>query len=99
MKKTYDSKFKSRVALKVILRNRTIAEIAGEYNILPNLVAQWKKKLLESLPDVFATQKEKKEDSRYPEEELLRQIGQLKVENEFLQKKYAYYLWKTGKNS
>jgi len=99
MKKSYDSKFKSQVAIEAIQGNRTIAEIAGEYNLHPNLVAQWKKKLLESVPDVFATQKEKKAESKFPEEELLRQIGQLKVENEFLQKKYAYYLWKTGKNS
>jgi len=97
MKKTYDSKFKSRVALEAVQSSRTIAEIAGEYNIHPNLVAQWKKKLLESAPDVFATQKEKKAEPKFPEDELLRQIGQLKVENEFLQKKYEYYLLKTGK--
>lgn len=99
MKKSYDSKFKSRVALDAIQGQRTIAEIAGDYNIHPNQVAQWKKKLLESLPDVFATQKEKKAENQFPEEELLRQIGQLKVENEFLQKKYESYLLRTGKNS
>ena len=84
MKKSYDSKFKSKVALEAVLGQRTLAEIAGDYNIHPNLVAQWKKKLLESLPGMFATQKEKAVENKFPEEELLRQIGQLKVENEFL---------------
>jgi len=97
MKKSYDSNFKSKVALEAVQGQRTLAEIAGDYNIHPNLVAQWKKKLLESLPDMFATQKEKAIENKFPEEELLRQIGQLKVENEFLQKKYDQYLLKKGK--
>jgi len=46
MKKTYGSKFKSQVALEAIRGDKTIAEIAGEYNIHPNQVSQWKKKLM-----------------------------------------------------
>ena len=48
MKKSYDSKFKSRVALEALRRDLTVAEIAGKYQIHPNLVQQWKKKLQES---------------------------------------------------
>ena len=47
MKKSYDSKFKSRVALEALHGDLTIAEIAGKYQIHPNLVQQWKKKLQE----------------------------------------------------
>ena len=97
MKKSYDSKFKSRVALEAIQGDRTIAEIAGEFNIHPNLVGLWKKKLLQESADVFATKKEKQQQAKYPEDELLRQIGQLKVENEFLRKKYEDYLLRKGK--
>lgn len=39
MKKSYGSKFKSQVALEALRGERTIAEIAGEYNIHPNLVS------------------------------------------------------------
>ena len=46
MKKRYGSKFKSQVALEAIRGDRTIAEIASEYNLHPNLVGLWKKKLL-----------------------------------------------------
>ena len=47
MKKSYDSKFKSRVALEALRGDLTVAEIAGKYQIHPNLVQQWKKKLQE----------------------------------------------------
>lgn len=97
MKKTYGSKFKSQIALEAIRGDKTIAEIAGEYNIHPNLVSQWKKKLMKGSADLFATKKEKQAQSQYPEEELLRKFGQLNVENDFLRKKYSDYLLRNGK--
>jgi hypothetical protein len=57
----------------------------GEYNIHPNLVTQWKKKLLDGSADVFATKAEKKQ--QYDESYLLKKIGQLEAENGFLRKK------------
>ena len=45
--KSYDSKFKSRVALEALRGELTVAEIAGKYQIHPNQVQQWKKKLME----------------------------------------------------
>ena len=47
MKKSYDSKFKSRVALEALRGEQTVAEIAGKYQVHPNQVQQWKKKLME----------------------------------------------------
>lgn len=98
MKKTYGSKFKSQVALEAMHGDRTIAEIASEYNLHPNLVSQWKKKLMEDAADIFATKKEKQSEEQFPEEELLRKIGQLNVENDFLRKKYSDYLLRKGKS-
>jgi len=88
MKKNYDSKFKSRVALEAIHGIRSIAEIAGEHNIHPNLVGQWKRKLMEESAEVFATKAEKQAENKYSEDDLLRKIGQLEVENDFLRKKH-----------
>ena len=45
MKKSYDSKFKSRVAIEAVRGEQTIAEIAGKYQVHPNQVMQWKKRL------------------------------------------------------
>ena len=45
MRKTYDSKFKSRVALEAMRGELTIAEIASKYQVHPNQVQSWKKRL------------------------------------------------------
>ena len=85
MKKSYDSKFKSRVALEALRGDLTVAEIAGKYQIHPNLVQQWKKKLQESASEVFMTKAERKAENKpYTEDDLMKKIGRLEVENGFL---------------
>jgi len=85
MKKSYDSKFKSRVALEALRGDQTIAEIAGRYQVHPNQVQQWKKKLLNSASEVFLTKGEQKAERKtYTEDDLMKKIGRLEVENDFL---------------
>ena len=55
MKKSYDSKFKSRVALEALRGELTVAEIAGKYQ-----VQQWKKKLMEGAFEIFQSKAERK---------------------------------------
>jgi transposase len=87
-KKKYDSKFKAKVALEAIKEGKTIAEIASDYGVHPNLVGQWKKHMLESLPEIFEKREEKKDRETDKErDELYRQIGIMKIENEWLKKK------------
>ena len=63
----------------------TVAEIAGKYQIHPNLVQQWEKKLQESASDVFMTKAERKTENKpYTEDDLMKKIGRLEVENDFL---------------
>ena len=76
MKKSYDSKFKSRVALEALRGELTVAEIAGKYQIHPNQVQQWKKKL--------QSKAERKESKPYTEDDLMKKIGRLEIENDFL---------------
>lgn len=84
MKKKYDSKFKGRVALEAVRGERTIAEIAGTYGVHPNQVMQWKKQLMDGAGDIFATKAEKKASQQYDEDDLMKKIGRLEVENDFL---------------
>ena len=84
MKKKYDSKFKGRVALEALRGERTIAEIAGTYGVHPNQVMQWKKQLMDGAGDIFATKSEKKASQQYDEDDLMKKIGRLEVENDFL---------------
>lgn len=96
MKKTYDSKFKSKVALEAIKGERSVAEIASEFGVHPNMVTLWKKRALENMPLAFSTKAEKSKEPMYSEDDLIKQIGQLKVENEFMRKKYEQWVGKLG---
>ena len=85
MKKSYDSKFKSRVALEALRGELTVAEIAGKYQIHPNQVQQWKKKLMEGASDIFQSKAERKETKpSTTEDDLMKKIGRLEIENDFL---------------
>lgn len=87
-RKQYDSRFKTTVALEAIKNQRTIAQIASEYEVHPNQVTQWKKQVLEALPELFKNRplpSEKANEQLVAE--LYRQIGQLKVELDWLKKK------------
>jgi len=92
-RKRYGAALKAKVALEAIKGQRTVSEIASEYGVHPNLITKWKKQVIEESPSIFSD-KEKKEgvekQSQELEAELYRQIGQLKVELDWLKKKSGY---------
>ena len=55
----YSAAFKAKVALEAVKGEKTIAELASQYEVHPTQIAQWKKQLLESLPDVFNNSRQK----------------------------------------
>jgi len=88
MRRQHDAAVKAKVALEAIKGEKTIAQIAGEFGIHPNQIRLWRDRALAALPAVFskgAVRSEK--DHAELEEELFRQIGRLKVENDWLKKK------------
>lgn len=88
LRKRYTAEFKARLALEVIKGQRTLNEIASEHGIHPNLLMQWKQRLLEELPTVFADRRCKGEQHQEEHEaQLYQQIGQLKCELDWLKKK------------
>lgn len=88
MRRQHDAAVKARVALEAIKGEKTIAQIAGEYGIHPNQIRMWRDRALAALPAVFSKGPAKNEkDHAELEEELFRQIGRLKVENDWLKKK------------
>ena len=87
-RKRYDNTFKAKVVLESFKNEKTIAELASEYGVHPNQITQWRKQALEDLPSLFSSnQAEKDKVHEEEKEELLKQIGQLKVEVEWLKKK------------
>ena len=88
MRKRYDNKFKARVVLEALKNNRTIAEIASEYGVHANQITKWKKQVLDELPEIFSNKREKvQQNNEALQDELYRQIGQLKVELDWMKKK------------
>ena len=86
-RKTHPPALKAKVALEAIKAQRTTTEIAQAYGVHPNLVTSWKKLLLEVLPEIFTPQTAPSRPVADREkEELYRQIGQMKVEMDFLKK-------------
>ena len=89
MRKRYDATFKAKVALEAVKGERTMAQLSSDYKVHANLIGKWKKQLLKELPSIFSDQKGKRgsDDHSELESELYRQIGQLKVELDWLKKK------------
>jgi transposase len=88
MRKQYEAAFKAKVALEALKGEKTIAQVASESGVHPNQIRQWRRHLLDVLPEVFSNRRPREEKARDElEAELFRQIGQLKVELEWLKKK------------
>ena len=90
IRKRHNGAFKARVALEAVKGEKTISEVSSEYGVHPNQVRQWRRQLLEELPSIFTETKTKKKAEKDRDEleaELYRQIGQLKVELDWLKKK------------
>jgi transposase-like protein len=95
MKKTrkrrkFTSEFKARVALEAARGMRTVNEIAADNELHPNQVSAWKKELLEGAAGVFEGGGEARRSEEAMEKERARyerKIGQLTIENDWLQKK------------
>lgn len=87
-RKRYSGDLKAKVALEAIRGQKTANEIAAEYGVHPTQIAQWKKQALDGLPDLFSTPRS---DQAQQEEALIaslyQQIGQLKVQVDWLEKK------------
>ena len=88
IRKRHSAAFKAKVALAAMKEERTMSQLASEYEVHPNQIRQWKKRLADEASGVFSSRREK--EARNQEEleaELYRQIGQLKVELDWLKKK------------
>ena len=88
IRRKFSTEFKSKVALAALKGDRTLAELAGQFQVHPHQVMAWKKQALAILPEVFSRKRDLDEARRSQLlEELYGQIGRLKVELDWLKKK------------
>jgi putative transposase len=87
-RRRHSAEFKAKVAMEAIKSRRTVNEITGEYSVHPAQVAEWKKKAVDALPEVFSSHRGKTaKDEEALKATLYQQIGQLKVELDWVKKK------------
>ena len=91
-RKRYTPAEKAKIALEAIKGELTLAQISSKYGVHASQINTWKKQLLTHLPDAF-NDKSKQEKIAHHDEisELYEQIGRLKVENDFLKKKFEVF--------
>ena len=87
-RKKYSDTFKAKVALEAIRGEKTIAELAGQYELHSNLIAKWKKHMLANASSLFSRKSDKleKENEKH-EKELLKIIGEKERDINWLKKK------------
>ena len=85
------AKFKLRVGLEAIKSQKTLNEIASEYQVNPSLVSKWKRQIIDQGEAIFKIGTPQKVEQENAEAKLYEQIGRLKMELEWLKKKSALF--------
>jgi transposase-like protein len=89
IRRKYSAEFKLKAVMEILKGEKTATQLAGELEVHPLVLSDWKKHFLEVGPQIF---EKPRKASRVSEEareksELFEQIGRLKMDNEWLKKK------------
>ena len=80
------------IALDAVKERKTVHELAAEYEVHPTQISQWKRQVLEGLPDLFSSRRGTgARDEKALQGELYQEIGRLKMELAWLKKKAAQF--------
>jgi len=84
-RRNHSSVFKAKVAIAAVKGDRTLAELAEQFDVHPNQITQWKTQLLEHADEAFGGPADKAEPEGPDIKQLHAKIGQLTLENDFLE--------------
>ncbi len=82
-RRNHHSAFKAKVALAALKGDKTIVELAEQFEVHPNQIADWKRQLQENAGIVFGERREKEKEPDI--QRMQAKIGQLTLENDFLE--------------
>ena len=86
-RRKFTAKFKTKVVLEALKERHSARELADRFKLSPQQISTWKREFLENADQVFGgNSKSKKSEEEKKQDELLRMIGQQKVEIDFLKK-------------
>ena len=84
-RRNHSSAFKAKVALAAIKGDRTLADLAEQFDVHPNQIQEWRKRLLENADTVLGRGQQQQEEAAGQVKELHAKIGQLTMERDFLE--------------
>jgi transposase-like protein len=85
-RRKFSKEFKTKVVLEALKERTTIEELAKKYELQPSQISLWKSQALSNFGNVFQSDSSNEKEKSIDTEKLYAQIGQLKVENDFLKK-------------
>lgn len=90
-RRKFTKKFKAKVAVEAVKGQRTVNELAAEFGVHPSQIGIWKKQLLEAVPEVFGSGKDRETKHLEAERDrLYKKVGQLQVEVDWLKKNIGH---------
>jgi transposase-like protein len=88
-RRNHSPEFKAKVALAAVQGDLTMTELVKKFDVHANQITEWKKLLLSGASDVFGKGVQKTEDNEQTVQDLHAKIGQLTMENDFLERGLA----------
>lgn len=91
-RRVFEKTFRAKVALAAVKGDKTLSDLASQFDVHANQVSAWRQTLVERAPELFEDGRSRERggaEADATHEELYEQIGRLKMELEWLKKKFA----------